>query len=82
MRGSISVAPSAKDGPFDVMFYSNGKDGAVPKYTANDFAELERALASFKIKLTEEQVKKLESEGIIIPNLNPPDDILKEYGLI
>jgi hypothetical protein len=82
MRGSIGVAPSAKDGPFDVMFYPHGKDGAVPKYTANDFAELERVLASLKVKLTEEQVEKLESEAINIPNLNPPDDILRQYCLI
>jgi hypothetical protein len=82
MRGSIAVAPSAKDGPFDVMFYPDGKDGAVPKYTVKDFAELERALGSFRIKLTEEQVEKLETEGINIPDLNPSDEILKEYGLI
>ena len=82
MRGSIGVAPLAQDGPFDVMFFPYGKDGAVPKYTAKDFAELERALASFRIKLTEEQVEKLETDGINIPNLDPPDKILKEYGLI
>jgi hypothetical protein len=54
----------------------------VPKYTTKDFAELERALASFRIKLTEEQLEKLETDGINIPNLNPRDEILKEYGLI
>jgi hypothetical protein len=82
MRGSIDVAPSAQDGPFDVMFFPNGKDGAVPKYSAKDFAELERVLASFKVKLTEEQVEKLESGGISIPNLDPADELLKQYGLI
>jgi len=82
MRGSLGVTPSAIDGPFDLMFYPYGKDGAVPKYTAKDFAELERALASFRIKLTEEQVEKLETDGIKIPNLDPPDEILQEYGLI
>jgi len=64
------------------MFFPNGKDGAVPKYSANDFAELQRVLASLKIKLTEEQVEKLESEEISVPNLNPTDDALKRYCLI
>ena len=41
-----------------------------------------QVLASFKIKLTEEQVETLETDGINIPNLNPPEEILKEYGLI
>ena len=82
MLGSIGVAPSAKDGPFDVMFYPYGKDGAVPKYTAKDFAELERTLAAFRIKLTEEQVEKLETDGINVANVDPSEEILREYGLI
>jgi hypothetical protein len=82
MRGSIAISSSAKDGPFDVMVYPDGQDGAVPKYTAKDFAELERAHASFRVKLTEEEVETLETDGVNIPNLDPPDEILKEYGLI
>ena len=80
MRGSIT--PFGKDGPFDVIFFPSGKDGAVSKYSAKDFAELERVLASLRIKLTEEQVEKLESEEISIPNLNPTDAALKRYCLI
>ena len=64
------------------MFFPNGKDGAVAKYSAKDFVELERVLASLKIKLTAEQVEKLESEEISVPNLNPTDDVLKRYCLI
>jgi hypothetical protein len=81
MRGSLGVAPNGTDGPFDVTFSPDGKNGPSPKYSAKDFAELERILASFKVKLTEEQVKNLESDGISIPNLDPSDDVLKQYGL-
>ena len=82
MRGSLRVAPNATDGPFDVTFSPYAKEGPLPKYTAKDFAELERLLASFKVKLTEEQTTNLEFDGITISNLDPSDDVLKQYGLI
>lgn len=82
MQGSIGVHPYGKDGPYDVMFFPSTKDGAVPKYRVQDLSGLNVFLGSVNIKLTADQLEKLEGDGIAIQNLDVSDDVSKRYGLI
>jgi len=83
MQGTVGLI-SFNDGSCAVMFCPlHQASGSVPDYKVCDLDGLKKFLASISVTLTEEQIGKFNSsKTLIINNLNPPDDILKRYGLI
>jgi len=83
MQGTVGLI-RFNDGSCAVMFCPlHQPSDSVPDYKVCDLDGLNKFLASINVTLTEEQFGRLKStKTLLINNLNPPDDILKRYGLI
>jgi len=83
MQGTVGII-SFTDGSCAVMFYPLSRPTAfVADYQMVDLNGLKQFFASINVTRIEELIQKLMSvKALMIDDLNPPDDVLKRYGLI